>query len=126
MIATDHAPHTAEEKGRGLRDSLMGVVGLETAFPLLYTCLVRKNVIPLETLIALLHDNPCRRFGIGNPIETGQNANCTVFDLNAAYTIDPADFVSMGKSTPFAGTPVFGKCIYTFCDGKLVWNGGQQ
>ena len=126
MIATDHAPHTAEEKGRGLEKSLMGVVGLETAFPLLYTYLVRNNVISLEKLVALLHDNPCRRFGIGNPIEAGQKANCTVFDLNAEYTIDPADFVSMGKSTPFAGMNVYGKCIYTFCDGKSVWNGGQK
>ena len=126
MIATDHAPHTAEEKGRGLEKSLMGVVGIETAFPLLYTYLVRKGVISLAKLVSLLHDNPCRRFGIGNPIAPGEKANCTVFDLNAEYTIDPADFVSMGKSTPFAGTPVYGKCIYTFCDGKTVWNGGRK
>ena len=125
MIATDHAPHTAAEKGRGLEKSLMGVVGLETAFPLLYTFLVRTGVISLEKLVALLHDNPCRRFSVGNPIETGQAANCTVFDLHSAYTIDPADFVSKGKSTPFAGVTVYGKCIYTFCDGAFAWNGGQ-
>ena len=121
MIATDHAPHSAEEKGRGLEKSAMGIVGLETAFPLLYTFLVRKGVIPLSRLIELLHDNPCRRFGIGSPLRTGEAANCTVFDLNAQYVIDPAQFLSMGKSTPFAGIPVFGKCEYTFCGGKIAF-----
>ena len=117
MIATDHAPHTAEEKSRGLEKSLMGVVGLETAFPLLYTNLVQKGVLSLEKLIALLHGNPCRRFGIGG----GFPENCTVFDLSAQYVIDPDQFLSMGKATPFAGETVYGKCMLTFCGGRLAY-----
>ena len=122
MIATDHAPHTAEEKSRGLAGSLMGVVGIETAFPLLYTYLVKKNILSLEKLIALLHDNPCRRFGIGHDIAVGQSADCTVFDLAAQYTIDPNDFLSMGRSTPFEGVPVYGRCMLTVCGGKIAYN----
>ena len=117
MIATDHAPHTAEEKGRGLEKSLMGIVGLETAFPLLYTYLVKTGVISLEKLIALLHDNPCRRFGIGGSFPE----NCTVFDLSAQYEIDPDTFLSMGRATPFAGKTVFGKCMLTFCGGQIAY-----
>lgn len=122
MIATDHAPHSAEEKGRGLEKSLMGIVGLETAFPLLYTYLVKKNVISLARLVELMHTSPCKRFGIGGDIAVGRSADCTVFDLNAAYTIDPSDFLSGGKSTPFTGWEVYGKCMYTFCGGKLVYH----
>lgn len=121
MIATDHAPHTAEEKGRGLEKSLMGIVGIETAFPLLYTYLVRKNVISLQRLVELLHDAPCKRFGIGNPIAVGEKANCTVFDLNASYKIDPETFLSMGRATPFTGWEVYGKCMYTLCDGRIAY-----
>lgn len=122
MIATDHAPHSAEEKGRGLEKSLMGIVGLETAFPLLYTYLVKKNVISLARLVELMHTAPCKRFGIGAGIAPGSSADCTVFDLNASYTIDPADFLSAGKSTPFAGREVYGRCMYTFCGGRLVYS----
>ena len=117
MIATDHAPHSAEEKSRGLQKSLMGVVGLETAFPLLYTELVLKGVISLEKLIALLHDNPCKRFGIGGSFPQ----NCTVFDLGAQYTIDPEQFLSMGRATPFAGRTVRGRCMLTVCGGKIAY-----
>lgn len=117
MIATDHAPHSAEEKSRGLEKSLMGVVGLETAFPILYTRLVRSGVLSLEKLVALLHDNPCRRFGIS--MEAGENF--TVFDLNECYRIDPGEFLSMGRSTPFAGEQVFGRCKLTIAGGKIAW-----
>ena len=117
MIATDHAPHSAEEKGRGLEKSLMGIVGLETAFPLLYTELVQKGVISLGKLIALLHDNPCKRFRIGG----GFPQSCTVFDLNAQYGIDPDAFLSMGRATPFAGRTVRGRCMLTICDGKIAY-----
>ena len=117
MIATDHAPHSAEEKGRGLEKSLMGIVGLETAFPLLYTELVLKNVIPLEKLIALLHDNPRKRFGVGGSFPQ----NCTVFDLSAQYTVDPDSFLSKGRATPFAGRTVRGKCMLTVCGGKIAY-----
>lgn len=122
MIATDHAPHSAEEKGRGLEKSLMGIVGLETAFPLLYTYLVKKNVISIARLVELMHTAPCKRFGIGGDIAIGHSADCTVFDLNASYTIDPADFLSAGKSTPFTGWEVYGKCMYTFCGGRIAYS----
>ena len=117
MIATDHAPHSAEEKSRGLEKSLMGVVGIETAFPVLYTHLVRKGILPLEKLIALLHDNPCRRFGI----DLDPTANFTAFDLNSCYEINPDDFVSMGRSTPFTGMQVYGECKMTIAGGKIAW-----
>ena len=115
MIATDHAPHSAEEKGRGLEKSAMGIVGLETAFPLLYTELVKPGVISMERLMELLHDAPCRRFNI--PTDTG----FTVFDLNDTYRIDPADFLSMGKATPFTGWEVQGRCLLTAAGETAVW-----
>ena len=115
MIATDHAPHSAEEKGRGLEKSAMGIVGLETAFPLLYTELVEPGVISMERLMELLHDAPCRRFNI--PTDTG----FTVFDLNDTYRIDPADFLSMGKATPFTGWEVQGHCLLTATGETAVW-----
>ena len=115
MIATDHAPHSAEEKGRGLEKSAMGIVGLETAFPLLYTELVEPGVISMERLMELLHDAPCRRFNI--PTDTG----FTVFDLNDTYRIDPADFLSMGKATPFTGWEVQGHCLLTAAGETAVW-----
>ncbi|MCI8610669.1 MAG: dihydroorotase [Clostridiales bacterium] len=122
MIATDHAPHTAEEKGRGLAGSLMGVVGLETAFPVLYTHLVKTGILPLERLIQLLSDNPCRRFGLGAcDIRPGMWADFTVFDLEAAYTVDPDTFLTMGRATPFAGAQVWGRCLLTVCDGRIAW-----
>ena len=95
----------------------MGVVGIETAFPLLYTYLVKKGVISLEKLVALMHGNPCRRFGIELPMEQ----NFTAFDLDAEYTIDPAEFLSMGRATPFAGWQVFGRCKLTVAGGELAW-----
>ena len=115
MIATDHAPHSAEEKGRGLEKSAMGIVGLETAFPLLYTELVKPGVISMKRLMELLHDAPCRRFNI--PTDTG----FTVFDLNDTYRIDPADFLSMGKATPFTGWEVQGRCLLTATGETAVW-----
>ena len=121
MIATDHAPHSAEEKGRGLLGSLNGIVGLETAFPVLYTSLVKTGVISLERLLELMHTNPSRRFKIGNPLEVGAPADLTVFDLNTQYEIKTSDFLSMGKSSPFAGNSVYGKCKLTMVGGKIAW-----
>jgi len=117
MIATDHAPHSAEEKGKGLEKSMMGVVGIETAFPLLYTGLVKTGVISLEKLVELMHTNPCRRFGI----EMDPAENFTAFDLNAEYDINPAEFLSMGRSTPFTGEHVFGRCKLTVSDGRIAY-----
>ena len=115
MIATDHAPHSAEEKSRGFAGSLNGIVGLETAFPALYTVLVGENILTLEKLISLLSDNPRARFRI--PAESG----FSVWDLNAEYTIDPASFLSKGRSTPFEGWPVQGKCLLTVYNGKAIY-----
>ena len=115
MIATDHAPHSAEEKGRGLEKSLMGVVGLETAFPVLYTELVMKNIITLDRLVELMSFKPKERFGIDT------ENDFAVFDISEAYKIDPEDFLSMGHATPFAGREVFGRCLLTVHNGKVVY-----
>lgn len=124
MIATDHAPHSKEEKSRGLAGSAMGVVGLETAFATLYTGLVKPGILPLERLMELLHDAPGKRFGFDGGLEPGQRADFTVFDLNASYKVDPEEFVSMGKSTPFAGMEVYGRCRMTVAGGKIAWTDG--
>ena len=121
MIATDHAPHSAEEKSRGLRSSLMGVVGLETAFPLLYTYLVQRGVISLERLLDLMCIAPRQRFGLPGGREVGQEAHLSVWDLNRSYTIDPSTFRSMGRSTPFAGWSVQGACVMTVYRDKIVY-----
>ena len=115
MIATDHAPHTAAEKSKGLKDSLMGVTGLETAFPVLYTNLVRPGLLSLETLIEKMAISPRKRFGIA------QTDDFCVFDLGARYKINPEELLSMGKSTPFAGAEVYGQCLMTVCRGSVVF-----
>ena len=114
-IATDHAPHSAEEKAKGLEKSAFGVVGIETAFPICYTYLVKSGIITLEKLIDLLVTNPRSRFGIPN------GSDFTVWDLEALDVVDPADFLSLGKATPFEGWQIQGKCIATVCDGKVVY-----
>ena len=121
MIATDHAPHSAEEKSRGLKDSPMGIVGLETAFPVLYTELVRRGVITLEQLIERMVFSPARRFGFERSLDEGAPADFTIFDLNKQYMVDPADFLSMGRATPFEGRSVYGECLMTVCGGRTVW-----
>ena len=115
MIATDHAPHSAEEKAKGLEKSAFGIVGIETAFPIMYTHFVKTGRMTMEHLLKLLVVNPRERFGIpmGNDF--------TIWDLNAEYAIDPEEFVSMGKATPLAGWKVFGRCMATVCDGKVVY-----
>ncbi len=117
MIATDHAPHSAEEKSKGLEKSAFGIVGIETAFPLLYTYLVKPGILSLERLVELLTVNPRTRFGIES------KGDFTVWDLEAVSRIDPSEFLSMGKSTPFTGWQVSGKCMATVCDGKIVYKG---
>ena len=120
MIATDHAPHSAEEKGRGLEKSLMGVVGLETAFPVLYTELVMKNIITLDRLVELMSFKPKERFRIDT------NNDFAVFDISEAYKIDPEDFLSMGRATPFAGREVFGRCLLTVHNEKVVYKAEER
>lgn len=121
MIATDHAPHSAEEKSGGLKDSLNGIVGLETAFSVLYTKLVKENILTLEELVKLMSENPNRRFFGDKSIKIGNKANFTAFALDEKYTIDPCEFLSMGKSSPFEGMEVFARCKMTVADGKIVW-----
>ena len=121
-IATDHAPHSAEEKSRGLAGSLMGVTGLECAFPVLYTTLVRGGVLPLERLLALLTDRPRAIFSLPPQMRAGDDADLTLFDLERVWTIDPARFASKGRSTPFAGRTVYGACLLTMVKGKIVYN----
>lgn len=116
MIATDHAPHSDDEKSRGLEKSPMGVVGLECAFPILYTKLVKPGIVPLERIVDMMTTAPRRRFGLPE-----NDNDFTVFDLDEEYTINPADFQSMGHATPFAGEKVYGKCKLTVCGGKTVW-----
>ena len=115
MIATDHAPHSAEEKARGLEKSAMGVVGIETAFPLLYTHLVKTGLMTLERLIELMAVNPRKRFNIP------MTEDFSVWDLSKEYTIDPAEFLSKGRATPFAGWNVFGENLMTIVGGNIVW-----
>lgn len=125
FIATDHAPHSAEEKSKGLKGSLMGIVGLETAFPVLYTKLVKEGIITLEKLIDLMAIKPRKIFNLPdssiNGIAEGQAADIAVLDLNSNYTIDPNTFKSKGRSTPFAGMNVYGECVLTLVDGKIVY-----
>ena len=123
MIATDHAPHSAEEKAKGLIKSAFGIVGLETSFPVLYTKLVQeKGFLTLEQLLDKMALAPRRRFALpGGAIADGQAADITVIDPNRAFTIDPADFRSMGKATPFAGWNVQGSIDLTLCNGKICW-----
>ena len=114
MIATDHAPHSAEEKAKGLEHSAMGVVGIETAFPVLYSYLVKPGIVPMETVLKALTVNPAKRFHL--PMD-----GFGVWDLNASYTIDPENFVSKGRATPFAGMQVYGKCMMTVIGDRIVW-----
>ena len=115
MIATDHAPHSAEEKSRGLAGSPFGIVGLETAFPLMYTHFVKTELMSLEQLLALMVYRPRRRFGIplGNDF--------SVWRLDEQVTVEPDEFLSMGRATPFAGDILWGRCVMTLVDGKTVY-----
>ena len=121
MLVTDHAPHSHEEKAKGLEKSAMGVVGLETSFAASYTHLVKKGILPLEKLVELMHTSPMRRFGCGTEIAVGQVADLTVFDLNETYTVDPETFLTMGRATPFTGTCLTGACKLTMIGGEIVW-----
>ncbi len=116
MIATDHAPHSEEEKSKGLEKSAFGITGIETAFALLYTHLVKKGIVTLDEIIRKLSENPRKRFNIAE-----NRKDYTVFEIAKEYTIDSKEFISKGKSTPFEGESVFGKCVLTVKDGKAVY-----
>ena len=120
MIATDHAPHSQEEKSKGLL-SLNGIVGIETAFPVLYTDLVKTGEITFEKLVEIMSVNPAKRFGLDIAIEEGKTANLAIMDVDGEYTINPEEFYSKGKSTPFKDKKVYGKCCMNFTNGKLVY-----
>ena len=115
MVATDHAPHSAEEKAKGLEKSAFGVVGIETALPILYTYLVKPGILTMDRLVELLVVNPRKRFGI----ELG--CDYSIWDLEEEYIVDPGEFLSKGKATPFEGWKVNGRCMATVCDGKVVY-----
>ena len=121
MLVTDHAPHSREEKARGLEKSAMGVVGLETSFTASYTALVQTGILPLEKLVDLMHGAPMRRFGCGTELAEGQPADLTAFDLTKTYTVDPETFLTMGRATPFAGRALTGVCKLTMIGGEPVW-----
>ncbi|MBR4359475.1 MAG: dihydroorotase [Clostridia bacterium] len=122
MIVTDHAPHSFEEKNKGLEGSLMGVVGLECAFRVLYDRLVRdQKVVSLEKLVALMSLNPRKRFGIPGGLEAGRRADITVIDPQRKGVIDPDSFYSMGRATPFAGWETTGDTVMTMAGGDIVW-----
>ena len=121
VVATDHAPHTLEEKSRGLAGSAMGVVGLETSFAVIYTKLVREGVITLEKAVELMSEAPRKIFNLGGGLCEGQAADIAVFDLEAEFDVNPEDFHSKGRSTPFEGWHLWGECCLTMVDGKIVW-----
>lgn len=121
MLVTDHAPHSREEKGRGLEKSAMGVVGLETSFAAAYTHLVKPGILSLSKLVDLMHGAPMRRFGCGTELAVGQPADLTAFDLEESYTVDPEKFLTLGRATPFAGTELTGVCKMTMIGGEIVW-----
>ncbi len=121
MIATDHAPHSKEEKAKGLAGSAMGVVGLETAFPVMYTEFVKTGIISLEKLVELMHTNPKKRFSVKDALSEGEKACFTVYNLDKKYIVNPEEFKTQGRSTPFAGREVYGRCVMTVADGEMVW-----
>ncbi|NLD20260.1 MAG: dihydroorotase [Clostridiales bacterium] len=130
MIATDHAPHSREEKSGGMKNSTYGIVGLETAFPLLYTKLVLTGIISFDRLIELMYVNPGKRFGLKRAdIEDelrSENPTFTVWNLDEEYSIDPEKFFSKGRSTPFEGITVRGRCLATVIEGNLVWERNEE
>jgi dihydroorotase len=115
MIATEHAPHSAEEKGRGFKNSLNGIVGLETSFPVLYTNFVKKGIISFEQLIKLMSDNPRKIFGIPS-----NNSDGILIETSAKYEVKKENFRTMGRSMPYEGMEVYGKCLATFINGRMV------
>ena len=126
VLATDHAPHSAEEKSRGLQGSAFGIVGLETAFPVMYEYMVRSGIITLERLVEVMSVLPGRLFGLGGEIRIGAPADIAVLDLNPRYEIDSSDFLSMGRATPFDGWTVQGRNVLTLVDGREAYRYAQQ
>ena len=122
MIATDHAPHSIEEKSRGLKDSAMGIVGLETAFAALNTHLVKKGIITLEHLVKIMSENPRKVFRIEGGIEVGERADVVLLDVNKEWRVDSEKFYSMGKITMFDGRDMVGDVVMTLHRGNVVYD----
>lgn len=121
VVATDHAPHTAEEKSRGLERSAMGVVGIETSFAVIYTKLVKTGIISLEKAVEVLAEAPRKIFNLGGGLKEGEAADIAVFDLEKEFTVDPDTFLSKGRSTPFEGWQLQGECCLTLVDGRVAY-----
>lgn len=121
VVATDHAPHTAEEKSRGLERSAMGVVGIETSFAVIYTKLVKAGIISLEKAVEVLAEAPRKIFKLGGGLKEGEAADIAVFDLEKEFTVDPDTFLSKGRSTPFEGWQLQGECCLTLVDGRVAY-----
>lgn len=126
VIATDHAPHTAEEKSRGLAGSAMGVAGLETSFAVIYTKLVMAGIISPERMIELMAEAPRSIFALGGGLAAGEKADIAVFDLGNEFTVDPATFLSKGRSTPFEGWRLHGQTILTLVDGRTAYRNDEK
>ena len=126
VIATDHAPHTAEEKSRGLAGSAMGVAGLETSFAVIYTKLVMAGIISPERMIELMAEAPRSIFALGGGLAAGEKADIAVFDLGNEFTVDPATFLSKGRSTPFEGWRLHGQTILTLVDGRTAYRNNEK
>ena len=121
VVATDHAPHTAEEKSRGLERSAMGVVGIETSFAVIYTKLVKAGIISLEKAVEVLAEAPRKIFNLGGGLKEGEAADIAVFDLEKSFEVDPSTFLSKGRSTPFEGWQLQGECCLTLVDGRVAY-----
>ncbi len=121
LIASDHAPHTLEEKSKGWKDSAKGIVGLETTFRLLHAELVKTGIISLERLIDLVYNNPMKLFKVGSPFEKGGEATFTIFDMDSEHSIKGSEFLSKTKFTPFEGMKAYAKCLMTFYKGEVVY-----
>ena len=126
MIATDHAPHSLEEKSRGFENSAFGIVGLETSFAVMYTEFVDRGIISLERLVELMALAPRKRFDLpGGPVETGQIGDITVIDLEEEWIVDSSKFKTKGRATPFEGIKLKGRVLATFVEGKPVYMRGD-
>ena len=121
VLATDHAPHAANEKAKGLAGSAFGIVGIETSFPLMYTHFVKTGRISFDHLMKIMSENPRRLFALGGKLTVGERADLAVFDLESEYEIRPEEFLSMGHSTPFEGWKVSGECVLTICRGEIAY-----
>ncbi len=122
IIATDHAPHSAEDKGNSFIGGAFGIVGLETAFDLLYSNLVLTGKVSLKTIVDSLTVNPARIFGVeGGRLEVGELANITIIDLDVERTIDVNEFKTLGRNTPFNGYQVHSKIDTTIIKGEIAY-----